>query len=314
MFRFVAAIVVCFGVSGCCVPFGLGDTAVSDSAIVCFDRDGDGVETCFGARGDCNDFAAEVTDVWSGVEVCNGVDDDCDTLVDEGVGFYPDADGDGFGDDDAVRCAASPGDVTVGGDCDDDDPDAWAGAAERCDGVDNDCNGAIDDGAALYPDADGDGYGDDDLPSCAEGVTHTGGDCDDADLAVNPGAAEVCNAVDDDCDGGVDEASALWTDGDGDGYGADPSVVVEVCASGYTALDGDCDDADPAAWPGAPETCDDVEDLNCDGSVGSTDADHDGFRACDDCDDAAWFVFPGATEICDDGIDEDCDGEIDEDC
>ncbi len=306
-------IVAVLGASGCCVPFGLGDSGF-DSAIVCFDRDEDGVETCFGARGDCNDFSAEVVSVWGGAERCNGLDDDCDTLVDEGVGFFPDEDGDGFGDDAGVHCAQGADDATIGGDCDDGAATAHPGATELCDGLDNDCDGGVDEGATWYPDADGDGYGDSDLASCERLATEVGGDCDDADPARHPGASELCNGLDDDCEGTVDGDTRLWPDADGDGYGGEPSVVVAACIEGHSAQEGDCDDADAAAFPGAVETCEDLTDRNCDGSVGGDDADRDGYPACEDCDDQAWFVFPGATEICDDGIDEDCDTLIDEDC
>jgi len=97
-----------------------------------------------------------------------------------------DADGDGFND-------ASCG----GNDCDDSDPNVNPGAAEVCDdGVDNDCDGLIDEGCSSCPDSDGDGYED---ASCG------GTDCDDENFFVNPGATEDCgDGIDNDCNGLVD--------------------------------------------------------------------------------------------------------------
>jgi hypothetical protein len=298
--------------AGCCVP--LPDDSGLDSGLVCFDRDDDGVITCLGARGDCNDFSANITTTWQGEEVCDGEDDDCDGRIDDGVGFYTDEDGDGYGPEESVHCDKRQGDTREPGDCDDTNPNAHPGAVEVCDGVDNDCGGQVDEGLVGYPDADGDGYGDNDLPECGGGDTLVGGDCDDANALAFPGAVEVCNGADDDCDGESDEPTTRWTDGDGDGWGVEPSVEASPCAAGAAERLGDCDDADASTFPGAPETCEDLLDRNCDGSLGSDDADRDGYSACEDCDDSLWFVFPGAVETCGDGIDEDCDGEVDEDC
>lgn len=298
--------------TGCCVPGNFGESG--DSAVVCFDHDGDGVETCLGARGDCNDTSPNVTQVWLGPETCNGVDDDCDGVVDDGVGFRPDEDHDGHGDDSVVRCRAQSGDVQTWDDCDDTNADVYEGHAELCDGIDNNCNDYADEHVVLYPDVDGDGFGDTDLPSCEDGTTSVGGDCDDADAAVNPNAAERCNGADDDCDGTVDGSATLWVDADGDTWGVEPTAEVDACSAGYSAQLGDCDDADAAAYPGALETCEDAYDKNCDGSVGSDDADHDGSPACEDCDDSAWFIYPGAIETCGNALDDNCDGQVDEGC
>lgn len=121
----------------------------------------------------------------------------------------PDRDGDGYGSMSAAAVACGPG-VHNRGDCDDADPAVSPVATERCDGIDNDCGGGVDDGAAQeevsYADADGDGYGDDTLPhlGCPVPPGHAllGGDCDDGDAGVSPGTPEACgDAVDEDCDG-----------------------------------------------------------------------------------------------------------------
>jgi hypothetical protein len=110
-----------------------------------------------------------------------------------------DADGDGF---------------PVGEDCDDHDDDVYPGAPERCDGVDSDCDDVVDDaddvvdGLPFYEDLDGDGYGTGVVTACAigTGAAVYGGDCDDADVEVYPGAVELCDTIDQDCDGNADDA------------------------------------------------------------------------------------------------------------
>ncbi len=121
------------------------------------------------------------------------------------------------------------------GDCDDDDADVYPGAHEDLDGVDDDCDGTVDDGA---PEADND----------RDGTTEAEGDCNDHDSAVGPGAPELANQADDDCDGEADEGTTRRDD-DGDGY---------------SELVGDCDDADDTVHPAAWDVCDGV-DRDCDG-------------------------------------------------
>ena len=140
---------------------------------------------------------------------------------------------------------------------------------------DDDTSSDVDDEALV--DFDGDGYD--------EAV-----DCDDTDPLTYPGAAELCDGKDNDCDGSVPDDEV---DGDGDGFLA--------C--------GECDDADPSTHPGAEERCD-GQDNDCDGSVpdDEMDDDGDGFLACEECDDLDPEVHPDAEEIDCDGLDNDCDG------
>ncbi len=128
-------------------------------------------------------------------------------------------------------------------------------------------------------------------------------DCNDGDPNVHPGAQEVCNGKDDNCDGKIDEGF----DADGDGWVS--------CAIG--AKNADCDDTDPAINPGAQEVCNGKDD-NCDGKIDEGfDKDNDGFYTCArsglpaDCDDTDPMIKPSASEICN-GKDDDCDGKIDE--
>jgi hypothetical protein len=298
---------------------------VDDTGTPVQDVDGDGYDT----NQDCDDDDPQVHP--GAVEVCDEKDNDCDGEVDEDVEtvWYPDIDGDGWGDEEEaiVGCDQPSGTVAEPGDCDDDDPETYPGADERCDGVDNDCDGEVDNDPVevWYVDADGDGYGNAEYSQNAcdpgAGWVSNASDCDDIDPAVHPDAAELCNGIDDDCDSLVDDddddiadQSTWYLDGDADGYGLeDDSTQACEQPSGYAELPGDCDDADAAYNPGADESdCADPNDYNCDGSVGYADVDGDGWAACEECDDADADQYPGADELCN-GEDDDCDGTVDED-
>ncbi|MCB9741803.1 MAG: putative metal-binding motif-containing protein [Alphaproteobacteria bacterium] len=299
------------------------------------DLDGDGyIDVAFGGD-DCDDSDASVNTGAS--EVCDGVDNDCDGDVDEDDAadastWYYDLDGDGYGDADNsyTGCSQPSRSVTDASDCDDANNTISPDADEVCDGVDNDCDGDVDDddasvdlttGGEWYADGDGDGFGDPGaaLQACAQpsGSVEDDTDCDDGDGAVNPDADEVCDLIDNDCDGEIDEDDATdaltwYADGDGDGYGVERYTTL-ACdqPSGYAATAGDCDDGDTAFHPGAEESdCADPNDYNCDGSVGYADLDEDGWAACEECDDSLAAVNPDAEEVCD-GLDNDCDGTVD---
>ncbi len=294
-----------------------------DGSVSFADDDGDGVAAC----SDCDD--GDAASYPGADELCDGADNDCDGAIDEdeaidALTWYDDDDGDGYGDPSqtTAACDAPTGYAATGTDCDDTDSAVNPGATESCDGLDNDCDGSIDEGLSTgtwYADNDSDGYGDGSsaVTDCAQpsGTVTDATDCDDGDSAVNPGAPEVCDGLDNDCDGSADndafDASNWYADDDNDGYGDDADTVFACdVPSGYVAYGGDCDDTDAAYNPGATETCTDPEDFNCDGSVAYADADSDGWAACEECDDSDATVNPSATEVCN-GIDDDCDGDID---
>jgi hypothetical protein len=248
------------------------------------DADGDGFQDEAYGGNDCDDSDPAVHP--AATEVCNGVDDDCSGSADDGLlaPWYPDDDGDGYGDDGGMSliCAPPSGWVEEGDDCDDGDAAVHPGADEVCNGVDDDCDDETDEDDATdapiwYLDDDGDGFGDVTrfTEACEQPSDHVedATDCDDADAAIHPDADELCNGVDDDCDEEIDEADAVdastwYEDGDGDGYG-DADSTARACSesAGWVADDSDCDDGDASIHPGGLETLGDSDDGDCDGDV-----------------------------------------------
>jgi len=256
---------------------------------------------------DCND--AEPAMFPGNPEVCDDLDNDCNGSADDGLAtadYWPDSDGDGFGDESGTAvadCAQPAGHVADHTDCNDDDFDVHPGATEiTCDSVDNDCDPAtLDD-----PDGDGDGVG-----VCS--------DCNDDEAAMFPGNTEICDGLDNDCNDSIDDGLPLeeyWPDADSDGFGDAEAEPVDACAAppGHVANASDCDDDDLDVNPDADEVTCDGKDNDCDPSTADeVDLDSDGVGSCSDCNDSEATVYPGAEEICNDALDNDCDGNTDTD-
>ena len=286
---FPGAVDVCDGVDNDCD--GIPD---NNPPVWYLDSDNDqfgtgtGVQACdapedhVADNSDCDD--SDDTQFPGADELCNGEDDDCNDLVDDdpidAIAYYPDVDNDGTGADDEVvyACEAPSGIYTeVPGDCDDSNAAINSAAAEVCDGLDNDCDDRIDEEPPTwYTDADDDGYGvtSSAVEQCeppSPTAVQEGNDCDDTLNTVNPGATEVCNDIDDDCNGSIDDSVSegieWFADLDGDGFG-DPESSQLACDQPDNTAERpfDCDDSDPAKNPTAEELCNN-EDDDCDGNI-----------------------------------------------
>jgi hypothetical protein len=208
--------------------------------------------------------------------------DDNNIQISGPLTYYLDNDGDSFGNDSTAQSLCQNpgiGYVTTGGDCNDADILINPNATEICDGIDNDCDGNIDNGLnfiTYYTDGDGDGFGTGNGQSLCQnpgnGFVTVGGDCDDTDDQINPSAIEICDGIDNDCDGSTDEGLnfiTYYTDVDNDGYGVGTGLAYcQNPGPGFSSINGDCDDSNNSINPNAADAIGNGIDENCDGVDG----------------------------------------------
>ncbi|MSQ02278.1 MAG: hypothetical protein EXR71_10380 [Myxococcales bacterium] len=323
-----AGIEVCNGDDEDCD--GTADEDAVDRDTWYLDDDGDGYGDSASSTLSCTEptgYVADATDCDdaddtvspSGTETCDGVDQDCDGATDESatdaITSWADLDGDRYGDAAAptTDCEVPATHVLNDQDCDDDDASVSPSATEVCDDVDQDCDDVPDDAAsdadAWYLDADADGWGSaaDVVYDCDPqgGRSALDGDCVDGNPAINPDADEVCDGIDNDCDGSSDEdaldALTWYADADGDDHG-DADVLLLACElpeDGATVGD-DCDDTDPSTYTGAPELPDEV-DNDCNGLADDgIDTDKDGLEDYEER--TTWSTDPTNADSDGDGL------------
>jgi hypothetical protein len=305
------------------------------------DRDGDGIAAIACGGADCDDDDA--LRFPGNSEICDADDhdEDCDPFTYGAL----DADEDEW--DDAECCNDDEGTLRCGEDCDDADMAVHPSQGDdSCDGEDADCDGNIDEDAGIiyFQDADGDDHGAPDVTdrACSRpaGFTDTSDDCNDAEPLAWNGATEVCDSVDNDCDGTVDPGCPCLS-GQTQLCGTDEGTCtsgMQTCSAlgqwGACLTSSNTPVVEPATEVCTPERLDE----DCDGMTDEqlrgncyTDGDRDGYGGAlvadtclvaglcpsgqvasgTDCDDTRSDVRPFIREACD-GDDNDCDGIRDE--
>jgi formylglycine-generating enzyme required for sulfatase activity len=303
---------------------GLTDETFATLGKAC---DGADTDLCANGKWGCS---LDKTGVTCGIEtvqdiaeVCNGSDDDCDGKTDEDLGVGLACDGT---DTDlcahGVKVCDGQGGVLCGA-------ESTKDIAEVCNGIDDDCDGQTDEGLGLGTACDGP-----DSDKCANGklvCDGKGGVTCGTEAKVD--LVEMCNGVDDDCDGMTDEGCV---DADGDGYCATGINVVpgnSICAKGGS----DCNDSNATVNLGGTEACNGVDD-DCDGGTDNpvkntsgelTQACYSGPGSAKGVGECALgvqtcaggvfsvcvgSVLPQASDACGNGADDNCDGQTDEGC
>ncbi len=190
--------------------------------------------------------------------------------------WYADTDADTFGDPNSPIEAPAPpaGFVADGTDCDDSHSTVHPNAPEVADGLDNDCDGTIDEGLALqtwYLDVDADGFGNPasftEAAQAPSGYVADNTDCDDSNDLIHPDATETLEGIDADCDGAA--AMIWWSDFDDDAFGDINGAVIlaDSRPDNFSFDNTDCDDTNASIHPGATEVLGDGKDNDCDGTI-----------------------------------------------
>ena len=213
--------------------------------------------------------------------------------------YYADSDGDNFGNFSTTlaSCSVPVGYVLNATDCNDTNANINPSAAEVCNTFDDDCDGLVNEGVSFvtyFADLDGDGFGNpnNSQSACSPviGFVTNSADCNDANALVKPGALELCNLIDDNCNGQVNEGLVFtnyYIDSDLDGYGA--GAAINSCTpvlGNYVANNLDCNNSNANIRPNATELCNGIDD-NCNNLIddGLTftnyyiDSDSDGYGA-----------------------------------
>lgn len=256
-------------------------------------------------------------------EACNGVDDDCDGETDED---FTDIDGDGVVDclDPDIDGDNVPNDL----DCAPQDPDVNPNATETCDGKDTNCDSLVDNENAegctdYHLDVDGDTHGHPTASTrcfCAPNTalfytSLNADDCDDTKPLVYPGADEICNGADDDCDDEVDEVSDLAPCTVDNTHGS--CVGQSLCVGGVVICNGPT--PQPEICNGGDDNCDGIVDegfvdTDSDQTADCVDDDDDGDNDPDvsDCKPLDPAIHSGAMEVCGNTVDENCNNAVDD--
>ncbi len=245
------------------------------------DSDGDG----FYSYQDCDDSNPMINPGLP--ETCDGLDNDCNGFNDDGLPsniYYADIDGDGFGDSaselDTCLTAPPAGYADNAFDCNDQAMMINPMASESCDNIDNDCDGILNNGLTLFTyfaDSDGDGFGNAmvAIDTCLNvppvGFVIDATDCNDNASNINTNSIELCDAIDNNCDGVYNEGLTLYTyyqDFDDDSFG-DLESTIDTCImtppAGFVANSLDCDDMNAGINPNQEDIADNGIDEDCSG-------------------------------------------------
>jgi hypothetical protein len=230
---------------------------------------------------DCNDANSLIKP--TAIEICNTVDDNCNGLINEGLvllNYYIDSDLDGFGAGTAQSSCISLGStyVTNNTDCNNNNPNIRPNAIEVCNATDDNCNNSIDEGLTFvnyFIDTDSDGFGAgtaiNECSNPGTGYVTNNTDCNNSNPNIRPNAVEICNAIDDNCNGLINEGLVFVTyylDADQDGYYLSSLSACSSQGINYTTVGGvlgDCNDANPEVNAGAIELCGNGIDEDCNG-------------------------------------------------